>query len=95
MLLVFTSLQEEVSEPALHLTQGQSETEEGEGEQRHLAPLRPASPQSDPKKKKENALAECDQDYKYPAKTSWAKTTLLTPLKQNQPVLLKSNDDHF
>lgn len=51
MLLVFTSLQKEVSKPTLHFTQGHSETEEGEGEQRHWAPLRPASPQSDPKKK--------------------------------------------
>lgn len=92
MLLVFTSLQKEVSKPTLHFTQGHNETEEGEGEQRHLAPLRSASPQSDPRKK---MLLLSVQDYKHSAMTSWAKTTLLTPSKQNQPVLLKSNDDHF
>jgi len=51
MSLVITVLQNEVSKPALHFTQGYSETEQGEGEQRHLAPLRAASPQADPKRK--------------------------------------------
>lgn len=51
MSLVITSLQKEVSKPSLHFRQGYSETEEGEGEQRHLAPLRAAFPQPDPKGK--------------------------------------------
>lgn len=71
MMLVFTSLQKEVSKPALHFTQSQSETEEGEGGQRHSGPLRPAFPPSDPKKTPKNqTLAEFDQDYKYSPMTS-------------------------